>query len=267
MRYKEKLSERAKQAGVQNIDELKVKLKDEIETKKKEFNKIDPLQQMQDFEANLLQQNKGNVEKLRKPRSPSAPEKPFKSLESFVDVEKMKGLSSKEVEFIWRARFQSKEKALISVIPSITFAKFYLNARKNPFFILPLPKEGQDGIELHFVQWSFVGAETTHCMMTSLAEYKLHGEYARPHTVLSFHSELQTVPGVELILMNGTVEQDTSVSLQEAQLLLLNLQRFYGALEQSDAQKRRVQLLRDFTTGSERFSIDALIEEAQSMDS
>lgn len=63
-------------------------------------------------------------------------------------------------------------------------------------------------------------------MLTSLAEYKLHKEYAKPHTTLMFHQELVADTGI--VLMNGRVEEDVPLSMDEAQLLLLNVQRFYG---------------------------------------
>ena len=115
---------------------------------------------------------------------------------------------------------------------------------------------------MHFVQWSFAGPQTTHCMLTTLAEYKLHKEYAKPHTTLMFHQEL--VNSKNLVLMNGQVEEEAALSMDDAQLLVLNVQRFYGAVGDEALIKRKHELLRAFTT-SENFDVDTLIEEATSV--
>ncbi|CDR40098.1 CYFA0S04e03554g1_1 [Cyberlindnera fabianii] len=265
-KYRSKLEQKAKEVGARDIGELKEKLKDTIEEKRKEFAKIDPLRELEEHErkqAELAKQKKATQHKLRDPRSPEIPEAPYKTMNSFVAVDKMKDLTAQEIEFIWRARFQNKDDTLLSIIPTDVFAKLYKNARENPAFVLPLPREG-DGMDMHYVQWAFVGPNTVHCMFTTLMEYKVHKEYARPHTTLSFHTELQQDKGV--VLMNGTVEKDAAVTVPESQLLLLNVQRFYGAMADTPVAKRRLQLLRDFTAGSSDFTVDKLIEEAQSLE-
>ena len=111
---------------------------------------------------------------------------------------------------------------------------------------------------MHFVQWAFVGPQTVHCMLTTVAEYKLHKEYAKPHTTLMFHQDLVgEKPGV--VLMNGVCETESSLSIDEAQLLVLNVQRFYGGLGNSEV---KLKLLNDFTQGHEGFSTEELIKEA-----
>jgi len=221
---------------------------------------------LEEYERRQALEAKEKISKEGKPRGPrkdGTPEKPYKTLNSFVDVAKVSELPHKELEFIWKARFQSQDNALISMVPSEVFDKLYKNARENPIFVLPLPR-GEDGIELHYIQWQFVGPNTIHCMFTTLLEFKTHKEFARPHTSLIFHTELKDSNGV--VLMNGNVEKDSAVKLPEAQLLLLNVQRFYGALAETEATKRRVQLLKDFTAGSSDFSVDALVAEAQSLE-
>ncbi|KAH3675645.1 hypothetical protein WICMUC_002562 [Wickerhamomyces mucosus] len=265
-KYKEKLIKKANELGVKNVNELKERLKDQIEVQKKEFSKIDPLKELEEYErrqAIEAQEKLKHENQIRDPRAANTPEKPFKTLNSYVDLEKIKELPLKELELIWRARFQSKDNTLISLITSNVFDKFYKNARENPIFVLPLPR-GDEGFELHYIQWSFVGPNTIHCMFTTLLEFKTHKEFARPHTTISFHTELQDSHNV--VFMNGTVEKESAVKLQEAQLLLLNIQRFYGALEETEVSRRRLQLLQDFTNGSANFNIDKLVEEAQSLD-
>lgn len=264
--YLEKLQKKAETLGLSSVDELKTKLKDEIDEKKREFNALDPLKELDEFEqkqAEKLKEKKKSLAADRGPIDNTKPQAPYKTLSSFVDVGKMAELPEKELQFIWKARFQSKEGAMHATLNATQFANIYANAFKNPNFILPLPKEGQ-GYEMHFVQWAFVGPYTTHCMLTSLAEYKLHKEYAKPHTTLMFHQELVDDSG--LVMMNGQLETDSHLTLDEAQLLVLNVQRFYGGLTESSGSARKLALLNAFTQGSTHFDMDNLIEEAASFD-
>lgn len=263
-RYQEKLQRKAQELGAADIADLKEKLKDEINQKKKEFNAVDPLKELDKYEqeqAAKLRKNKEN--KDRGAIDKSIPKAPYKTLSSFLNVEKVRLLPEKEVEFLWRARFQNKERTLNAMLNATQFANIFANAFKNPNFILPLPKEG-DGYEMHFVQWAAVGPDTTHCMLTSLAEYKLHKEYAKPHTTLMFHQEL--VGDIGAVLMNGQVEKDAALTMDEAQLLVLNVQRFYGGLTESPGSKRKLALLKAFTSGDPEFDMSKLIEEAASFD-
>ncbi|EDO16197.1 hypothetical protein Kpol_1014p15 [Vanderwaltozyma polyspora DSM 70294] len=273
-RYRVKLEQLAKAKGYASVEEMRDGLKGDIDAKKKEFAQNDPLkgyeetvgvlgqqQQQQQLDSSGLTRSKGPLD------SPQ-PKVPFKTLDSYLNVEKISQLSRQEVEFLWRAKWANKDNVLNAVVPIDVYEKMLANSKENPAFVLPLPREaeGQDsGMELHYIQWQFVGPHTVHCIMTSLAEYKLHKEYARPHTTLQFHSEL--AKDKNCVFMNGQVETDMNVSLQDAQLLLLNVQRFYGAMgEETPSSKQRLQLLRDFTKGSASFNVDTLITLSQSME-
>lgn len=273
--YQQRLLERAKEKGFESVQALLEDSKEDIQKKKKNFNKIDPLKELEDYEQRMkMSTNLSGLTKGKGPIDPNQSGAPFKTLNSFLDCEKIKELSKQEVEFLWRAKWLKKENVLCAVVPVNVFDKLMLTAKSNPVFVLPLPREipveanGENkdqGIELHYIQWQFIGPHTTHCIITSLAEYKLHKEYAKPHTVFQFHSEMAN--DKKVIFMNGTVEPGTNVSVQDAQLLLLNVQRFYGAMgEETPIAKQRVQLLRDFTTGSPNFNVDLLISLAQSME-
>lgn len=265
-RYQDKLNERASALGLKDVKELQDKLKDEIEKKKKEFSSVDPLKELEEYErkqAEEIQKDRDNTIKVRSPIDKNAPKEPYKVLSSYLDVEKVKGLPPKELEYIWRARFQNNERSMVGIIGNLQFATMYANAFKNPSFILPLPKS-EEGYEMHFVQWSFVGPKTTHCMLTTVAEYKLHKEYAKPHTTLMFHQDLSGTNDV--VLMNGQVEKESSLTMDEAQLLVLNVQRFYGGTENTKANEKRLELLRDFTRGKDDFNMDELIAEAASIE-
>lgn len=265
-KYGEQLQRKAQELGVSSVDELKEKLLSEISEKKKMMNSIDPLAELEAYERKQAEELKLRKQKELTTRGAidaSTPKAPYKTLSSYLDVEKVKTLPRAELQYVWRARFANQERSLHAAIEAPLFAGIFANAFKNPSFVLPLPKDG-DGYEMHFVQWAFVGPHTTHCMLTSLAEYKLHKEYSKPHTTLMFHQELVSDAG--LVLMNGQVEEDVPLSMDEAQLLLLNVQRFYGGMPDSDSSQRKLKMLKAFTLGDASFSMDQLIEEAALMD-
>lgn len=261
-KYKDKLNKKAKEVGAKDYEDLKEKLKDEIEKKKKELSSVDLLAELDSHLAKNESSSNPNVIKINKPLAPPPKEDkpPFKTLKSYVDVDKISALEPDQISLIWRARFQSNPQNVCSAVPLENFEKLYSTARQNPNFILPLKKENQ-GHELHFVQWNFTGPKTTHVIFTTLAEYKLHGEFSKPHTTLTFHKELADLK--KIVLMNGLIEKEANVSLSEAQLLILNLQNFYGGLEGSES---KLELLKAFNTGSDKFSIDALIKESRDVE-
>lgn len=265
-KYQQKLQSKAQKLGLDSVDELQAKLKDEIKQKKKEMNAADPLKELEEYEKRQQEEYDHDKTKLTKIRSAidkDTPKLPYKTLASYVDVEKLGVLPRKELELIWRARFANNDRSLQAVVEDIQFASMFANAFKNPSFILPLPR-GKDGYEMHFVQWSFVGPKTTHCMLTTVAEYKLHKEYAKPHTTLMFHQELVGSNGV--ILMNGQVEKEASLSMDEAHLLVLNVQRFYGGIGKPENAKRKLTILQEFTKGNADFDMQKLIDEATSLE-
>lgn len=278
-KYKEKLLEKAKEQGFATIEDLKKNLQDQISEQKKKFNKIDPLKDLQEYQEKMSKNFSKDKTVSQGPIDSSLEQKPFKTLDSYLQVDKIRQLSKQEIEFLWRARFANKDNTLHAVIPQGIFKPMYKNARENPAFVLPLPREldsstsatttpssTSQGMELHYVQWNFVGPTTVHCMITSLAEYKLHKEYARPHITMSYYTDLLN-EDKDIVLMNGVVEPNCNISMQDAQLLLLNLQRFYGCMGETEGfAKKRVQLLRDFTKGGEGFNVELLIELAQSLE-
>lgn len=279
-RYKAKLEARAKQKGLDSAERLMEEMKDTIKETKKQLNFIDPLKELEDYEQAMnLKDSLSGKKKMLDPIHPGTPKKPYKTLESYLVLEKIKELNVQQIEFLWRAKFQADPQSLVAVVPKDTFDVMYKNARANPTFVLPLPKAdaqldeadmapgdaNSTPMEVHFVQWSFVGPKTTHCMITTLMEYKLHKEYARPHTTISFHQELEDDKGI--VLMSGHVDKDAAITLAESHILLLNLQRFYGAFRtNSDTEHQRIKLLQAFNSGSPGFSMEKCIELSQSLE-
>ncbi len=282
-KYKEKLEKKAKEQGLKNLDELRERMKDEINKRKQEFTRVDPLEELQDLEKaqklkDVLEGKKGSKEDLGK-IDPGIPKQAYKTLDDYVKLDLFKKLPTSQIGLIWRAGFQTKERTLCAVVDGNSYDRMYHYAINNPRFVLPLPKEdaqvdkaqkhdsvdSHTPVEMHFVQWAPVGKDTLHLMITSLAAFKLHKEYAKPHTTVSFHSELKDSKG--LVLMNGQVDKEAAVSLKDVRLLLLNLQRFYGAMgDSSDVSKQRIKLVKDFNRGSSKFDVKKFLELSESME-
>lgn len=179
-----------------------------------------------------------------------------KTLDSFLDVPKTLELPPREIESLWRLRHATTPQSLCAVIPTPVYRKFEATARRHPQFILPLAREGQ-GAEIHFLQWTFPSPETVTVLFTHLAEYKLRGEFAQPHTTVTHHLEMADSKG--LVLLQGTVMPNRGVSVEEGQMLLIYLQKFYGM----EDKEERGRLLRQFNSGDTGFKVEELVKEAE----
>ncbi|KAK9462591.1 ATP11 protein-domain-containing protein [Lipomyces oligophaga] len=280
-KYKDKLEEKMKKTGTSSIEDLR-------EHYKAEINKLreDERAALSNISLNLSQPSPsqsvvtglhGSAAQI--PKVPK--EKAIRTLSSYVDVDKLAMHDSlQEIELIWRARHARDPNSLCAVLSAETFNRIRSVAQQYPMFILPLPRdtgasadviENPDGAsEIQFVQWSFPERDTTHCILTSLLEYKLHTDFARPHTTLIFHSELAEKR--EIVLLNGTVEPDMSVTPADAQFLVAALQKFYNSdpreVTEGYAREkalRRRTMLELFKRGQE-FEIKDLISEVHLID-
>ena len=286
-KYKEKLLQKSKEKGFKTIEELKEHLKEDLEKKKKEFSKIDPLEALNKYRQEQAQieeaddMNKPTSKTLGPITPPKKESKPYKTLSSYVDTEKFMELSPQEVEYVWRARFSSPKMAenhLHSVLEKKTWEKLSKTARENPIFVLPLPrditpetgskdesstKKIEKGSELFYVQWLFPDQNTTHVIITSLIEYQLHKEFAKPYLTISFFSDL--IPRKQVALMMGQLDLESSLSLGDCTLLLLNLQRFYGVIE-GKLVGERLKMLQGFNKGDVNFDVNKLVELSESVE-
>lgn len=183
----------------------------------------------------------------------------IKTLESFVDVEKLHDLPRKEIEYLWRLRHASTPNSLCAVVPLDIYTTIQQTARKHPQFILPLPREGQ-GAEIHFLQWTFPSPTTVTVLFTHLAEFKLRGEFAQPHTTVTHHLDMADKKG--LVLVQGTVTEDRGITVDEAKWLLICLQKFYGQTAERTPKRK---LMEQFSQGDETFQVDELLEEAEKL--
>ncbi|KAL8857692.1 MAG: hypothetical protein Q9178_005727 [Gyalolechia marmorata] len=255
-RYREKLKQKAAQEGLQSVDELKAvyKNRNKEERNKATTNAAFPQPPPPPSPTSIDLSSK----------SPSSPHKAsappgLKTLSSYLDLPKTLALPPKEIEYIWRLRHANSSTSLCAIIPSQTYLRIQQTARKYPHFILPLPREGSPGAEIHFLQWSFPASDTATVMFTHLAEYKLRGEFSQPHTTITMHLELMEEKG--LVLMQGQVVEGRGVNVEEARWLVLCLQKFYGGTEGDHVSRRR--LLEKFSQGDETFRVEDLVDEAE----
>lgn len=272
-KYREALERKAKEKGLKDAEELRVAYADRIASLRKEAvvpGMNAPLRSQS--QAPPAPENASQSVPYQPPPPPqpqptasSIPkgDAPVKTLSSFIDVEKTAELPHKEIETIWRLRHVRDAQSLCAVMQSETWNRIASNARKHPQFILPIPREGQ-GAEIHFLQWTFPTETTTTVLFTHLAEFKLRGEYAQPHTVVTHHLDLA---GKGIVLMEGRVQENRGVSVDEGKFLLMTLQKFYGFEALSgiakESAKKRSQLMQQFSGGDASFKVEDLLEEAE----
>jgi ATP synthase F1 complex assembly factor 1 len=154
-------------------------------------------------------------------------------------------------------------------LPTATFKALLANSRKHPAFVIPLPRQvpaddpsspeaTKQAAELHYLQFAHPHSHTTTLLFTSLAEFKLRGEFASPHTTITFHSELADTH--DLVLGQGLVVDNRGVSVDEARWLVMCMQKFYVVGEEG---RGRGELLDMFTRGDGGFKVEHLLEEAE----
>ncbi|KAB8336673.1 hypothetical protein FH972_020984 [Carpinus fangiana] len=297
-RYRQKLQQKAHEAGVQDIGQLKEAYADKIHELKKNAavpGITTPLSQPSVAppgppppppvpEARA----QPNTQSTASKGSPIGPKVPgIKNLSSFLDVQKTMELPQREIEAIWRLRHAENPTSLCAAIPTDTWTHIQRIARKHPIFILPgLPKkakvieedaaetkEVEEGAPIHLLQWTFPSPTTATVIFTHLAEYKLRGEYAQPHTTVTHHLDLAEPKG--LVLSEGMVIDGRGVSVEEGRWLVMNMQKFYNVGEEVEAKEssqvgkdlkvRRRRLVEMFARGDEGFKLEDLVEETERM--
>lgn len=261
-RYRAKLEQKVKEAGVGSIDELKTAYSDRIaELRQKEAESY-PLP------AGLRDEPQPAGEAAPAPPTSSASRTAsqatggsgaVKPLSAYLDLEKARHLPEKELTAIWRLRHANSPLGLCATIPRATYAAMEAAARSAPQFVLPVPHPEQ-GAEIHFLQWVFdAETRTSTVMFTQLAEYKARGEFAQPHTTVTHHVDLAE-EGAGLVLMQGQLVEGRGAKLEDARFLVLLLQKFYGGWGQGGEAK---QLVEWFANGDSRFTVEKLLEEAE----
>lgn len=282
-KYREKLDAKARQEGHKDIGELKKAYSNQItEVRKKDASipGIPPLAQPapRDTAAAAALETPGPVAPETAAAHAREADKPtdypstsgVKPLSAILDLPKARELPIPELTAIWRLRHANSPQNLCAVIPHHTYAQMEELARRHPQFVLPVPHPEQ-GAEIHFLQWTFdPSTNTSTVLFTQLAEFKSRGEFATPHTTITHHLDMAAEKKV--VLMQGQLMADRGVKPEDAQWLVLCLQRFYGGwdgegkepLSKERAEERR-RLLEWFGKGDSRFSVEKLLEESERM--
>lgn len=286
-KYREKLERVAKEKGLSDVSELKEQYKEKIETLRKQAivpGATGPLTPPSSPEAAPSQ----TTSAASSPKSPwpsppppptprdtaasPAPPPGVKTLNSFLDLAKVCDLPNKEVQALWRLRHAANPQSIHFSVPAKVFRSLLQSAKQHPSFVLPVPREipvegaeaakeetkTQQAAELHYLQFAHPHIDTTTLLFTTLAEFKLRGEFASPHTTVTFHQEL--ADSHDLVLGQGTVLENKGVSVADAQWLVMCMQKFYV---QSEEAKARTDLLHKFTKGDASFQVEKLIDEAE----
>ena len=263
-RYRAKLDQKAKEAGVKSIDELKAAYSDEIADLRSKDAAADPLAAL-----HAGSPPPGAAPQDGAPPPPSASAAAAKSaasgtpavkpLSSLLDLDKARDLPEKELTAIWRLRHANAPLTLCATIPAPTYAAMESAARTAPQFVLPVPHPEQ-GAEIHFIEWTFDRETSTSTVLfTQLAEYKARGEFAQPHTSVTHHTDLSGGPAA-LVLMQGQLVEGRGARLEDARFLVLLLQKFSGG---PAAAREAKNLLDWFAAGDSRFTVEKLLEEAE----
>ncbi|KAH7131956.1 ATP11 protein-domain-containing protein [Dendryphion nanum] len=290
-KYKDKLDQKAKQEGLKDVSELKEAYKEKITKLRKDAvvpGATGPLTPPPSSPSSSSatpssSPNSTSSSATSTPASspwPSPPPPPtprsasdskpppgVKTLNSFLDLTKISTLPNKEIESLWRLRHAQNPQSVHFSLPAPTFHALLSAAKRHPSFVLPLPREvpaegetaaTQQAAELHYLQFTHPYPHTTTLLFTTLGEFKLRGEFASPHTTITFHSELGQSHG--LVLGQGLVVENKGVSVDEARWLVMCMQKFYVVNEEG---RERGELLEMFTKGDDGFKVERLIEEAE----
>jgi len=259
-RYQKRLEQKAKEQG-KSLDELKSAVTAPSPPTPLQASSRAPFEPPPPPEPQREQQTP--PPQTAAPQVPSN-KSPVKTLSGFIDVEKTSALPDKEVETIWRLRHVTDPQSLCAVMQAETFRRMIATAKKHPQFILPLPRQDQ-GAEIHFLQWTFPSPTTATVLFTHLAEFKVRGEYAQPHTTVTHHLDL--ADSNELVLLEGRVQENRGISVDEGKWLLMCLQKFYGfeahSVPAKESLERRRKLMEQFSGGDEGFKVEELLEEAE----
>ncbi|OXV05622.1 hypothetical protein Egran_06609 [Elaphomyces granulatus] len=300
-KYKEKLDRKAKEEGHNSIESLKEAYKDRIAEYRWQESTVTASEFLVPSASSISKSSTpSNSVAIASAAASSQSTTGVKPLSSFLDVDKVLALPSKEIEMLWRLRHANDSRSICAVIPLDTYQRMASTARSHPQFILPLPRqaevasegsEGSDGssssslssanaADIHFLQWGFhpppsslsrlsaacppssqtAKTHTSTIVFTHLAAYKLHGSYAQPHTTVTHYLDLADEKG--LVLMHGQVMPDRGISATEASWLVSSVQRFYDSGVEDSGRKG--ELLRMFTQGdSTGFKVEDLMEEME----
>ncbi|KAI0486276.1 ATP11 protein-domain-containing protein [Xylaria cf. heliscus] len=288
-KYREKLDRKAQAEGLRDVGELKAAYADRIQDLRKKDSilvpGLDALLADEEPPSRTQAQAQAQAQKqpppqpqtqtqVQHPTTPpprsTTPQGGIKPLSEILDLRKARSLSVHELSSLWRQQHSSSANSLCAVIPTATYAALERTARAHPSFVLPVPREGQ-GAEIHFLQWVFDAVSgTSSVLFTQLAEFKARGEWAQPHTTVTHYADygngadgLSRDVNQGVVLMAGSLVEGRGASVDDARLLVMLLQRFYGEEGRGGGDSAKRQLLVDFSKGDGNFSVEKLLAESE----
>ncbi|KAJ1740275.1 hypothetical protein LPJ78_004527 [Coemansia sp. RSA 989] len=242
-KYQQKLLERARQEGVETVEELKQKIleRQQQPAAKPSGSKTTSSAQIKSTKSTTNRQQKQRVSQNLPPG--------VKSLDQVMKVELLENKTAEEIGEIWTTYHATKD-TVSAAIPAETYQRLLQVARKNPLFVLPLPREGQ-GVEFYFMQFDF---HQVH--FTSLLEYKTNQAQARPYLTLTHYTDFMDRG---IVLMRGELDSERNLlDVPNAQYLALQMQQFY--ITGGDEKRRLVEA---FNHHPDQFDYRQLIDAAQ----
>ncbi|XP_014245097.1 ATP synthase mitochondrial F1 complex assembly factor 1 [Cimex lectularius] len=163
-----------------------------------------------------------------------------KTLDSIMNVDKLKGKSKEEVDHIWKEYYKSKEDVVFATMSKELYNKFASKCKECPTFVVPLPRG--EGYEFFMSQYEDNGLH-----FASLAQYKLHKESCPECLCLTYFPELPQ----DIVLMLGEYDNKILSSL-EASCIVNVVQYFYGSDD-------KYQIVKHFNKDPKTFDYNVLI--------
>ncbi|KAI8093189.1 ATP11 protein-domain-containing protein [Halteromyces radiatus] len=168
-------------------------------------------------------------------------------LNDIVKLDIFGKVSKENIIKLWHEYHKDKKNTINAVIPSSIYQTIHERRQRYPMFIFPLPRD--NGLEFYLLQF-----HDRQCYFTSLAEYKLKQDQARPFLSLTHYDELEDTK--EIVLMHGHIHQPKIVDVQDAQFLAFCVQHFYGDHHNN---QQLFKLVRQFHEHPDDFDYLALI--------
>ncbi|CAE6430511.1 hypothetical protein ACGC1H_001231 [Rhizoctonia solani] len=240
-KYGEKLKQRAQETGAKDVDELRERVRRELEAEKARQRTEEPTPGSNQSVKNAPQGNNPPALAL-KARKDSSPIKP---LDTILNVSKLllssPPLTSTQLGALWTAYHARKEGVLCAVVPLDMYGQLLDRARQYNQFVVPLPRgaksaeageQAEGGTEIFFIEWTvhhspilpnpnvdelglpiFPPTENPipkgsnppilTLLFTPLQEYKHRQSFAAPHLAVTLYTDLATTHGV--VLLRGEI--------------------------------------------------------------
>ncbi|CED84533.1 Mitochondrial F1-ATPase assembly protein [Phaffia rhodozyma] len=275
-KYGDKLKKKVEEEGVGSLEELKLKKKP-VPLVKKAPIKISS--DMASANSSSAAKQSPTLPSSKSAKTKTTSSSPIMPLSSILNLTPLLETPHPPTTLatLWQTLHLAKSistpnRYVSATIPTPVYKKILATAHAHPQFILPLPRSN-GGQEFFFLQWQhFPGGEST-IVFTSLEEYKIKGEWARVFLTVTHWSDLSRMgegsPEAEaegVVLMRGEITSTSPpiktdintaqgekylLTLEEAQLLLLGLQRFYN-VDSGEASTRedRKRVLEGFSKGT-----------------